>query len=406
VEGKNRPLLAQLPRYQAAKLPIFLASLIITLALLAFFLHGFLFLGYRLDEPYMVTTLLQLIAGALALGLIVAGRIIGGVRVFVVGIFLTIMVEPYVVSQETLAYSLVLLPPGLLAMVITSGLVFALPVSLGLAVLAAVNTAISYSRAAAEAGPLQEWLPELIPVASVLVLMSGLIVFLWVRITRSLLLRANGLVRERELLIQETNHRVKNNLQVITSFLDLQRRESEDSRVSFSLEVAAARIRAVAAVHHALHATGSEGDGELLPFLERLIEAIRESVGERPTEIRLNNEAPGVRIAGAAMVPLALVLNELITNAAQHGASEAGDAEITVTVTEEPETYRFSVKDSGSGFSPEFRAGGGASLGLTLVIALAEEQLEGTVTFGSENGGVVTVAIPRSLFIEPGTATP
>lgn len=399
LDQKNRPLLAQLPRPEAVRLPVLVSSLIITLALLSFFLQGLLVMGYRLREPYMITTLLQLLAGVVAFLSVLDGRIVGGVRIFVVSVFLTLMLEPYVVSDKTFPYSLVLLPPGLLALVVTSGLVFDLPVSVGLAVLAASNTALSYFNALRRPGPLADWLPELIPVVAVLVLMSALIVYLWVRITRGLLQRGSRLLRERELLIQETNHRVKNNLQMITSVLDLQRRESRESQVTYALEVAGARIRAVAAVHQALHVTGSEGDAELIPFLEKLIDAIGESVGERIVAIRLAAAPTPVRIAGRAMVPLALVLNELISNAAQHGHSQAGDTEIEVSVEVTQGEYRFSVQDNGRGFADGFDPRRQASLGLTLVFALAEEQLDGSVTFRSDPGGVVTIGLPQEHFL-------
>ena len=101
------------------------------------------------------------------------------------------------------------------------------------------------------------------------------------------------------------------------------------------------------------------------------------------------------------MVPLALVLNELISNAAQHGASEAGDTEIEVRVEEDEKEYRFSVRDNGTGFAAGFDPHIQANLGLTLVFALAEEQLDGSVTFRSEKGGVVTVGLPQEHFTRP-----
>ncbi|MFP4303004.1 MAG: sensor histidine kinase [Spirochaetaceae bacterium] len=401
MDVKSKPLIAELPTVEPIRLPVLLSAALIAVALLAFFLHGTIVLGYSLGEPYIITTLLQVAGSIVGFGLILVGRMTLGVRLFVLMLFLTVMMEPYVVSSETLVSSLLLLPPRLIALVIASGLVFSLHVSLALAVLASANTAVVCALSAERAAPLSQWILDLIPVASVLVLSSGLILFLWMSITRNLLDRSNALLRQRELLVQETNHRVKNSLQLLTSVLDLQRRETDEQGVAHSLSAAASRIRAVAAVHQALHVTGKESDGELYPFLERLVEALRESLDESRAALRLDAELGAVRIRAAAMVPVALILNELVTNAVQHGLAGVQTPEVRLLVRSRERGYSFTVRDNGRGLPKGFDLKKSTTLGFTLVHALAEEQLEGTLEVSSGLGASVTVTLPRGLFIEP-----
>ena len=401
MDVKNKPFIAQLPEVEKVRLPVLFSAAIIAVALLSFLLHGILVLDHGFDQPYILTTLLQVLGSVAAFGIVLLGRITQGLRLFVVMLFLTVMVEPYVVSSETLVYSLLLLPPGLIALVLTSGLVFGLRVSLLFAFLASANTAATFALSAERLDSLSPWVQELLPVASVLVLSSGLILFLWVSITRTLLNRSDALVRERELLVQETNHRVKNNLQMITSVLDLQRRESEQEQVAEALALAGSRIRAVAAVHQALHVTGKEGDGELYPFLHRLVEALQESLAENDVPLRLEAEEGPVRIRGRAMVPVALVLNELVTNAVQHGLAGVEGPEVRILVETREGAYSFTVHDNGRGLPAGFDPRSQSTLGFTLVQALVEEQLEGSLDYSSGRGASVTVTLPKRLFVQP-----
>ena len=213
--------------------------------------------------------------------------------------------------------------------------------------------------------------------------------------------RRDRLLLSKDAAIREVHHRVKNNLQTISSLLRLQARRVSDPAARVPLLEAERRIRAIALVHEIL----ARDPGEQIPFDEivpALVQLARDAnIGRRSLDIRTVGDA-GELVADVA-TPLAVVIAELLQNAAEHGfavATADGRApvvelsfEATGAATHEP-ALEVTVRDNGSGFPAGFDLEATGSLGLAIVRDLVRSQLGGTIEFANEGGAVVRLHVP------------
>ena len=190
-------------------------------------------------------------------------------------------------------------------------------------------------------------------------------------------------LREKEILLREAYHRVKNNMQVVSSLLSLQARLSGDPRLAETLKASESRIAAMTLVHEALYKAESLATIDLAAYLASLVEMLLDVYGRERAEI--TTELQPVELSTALAVPCGLILNELIANAVRYAAPNGGRARVRVTVrTAGSEVVELSVSDDGPGLAG-LRAGA-AGLGLQLVAGLVENQLDGTHEMSSGPG--------------------
>ncbi|MGW8123544.1 tetratricopeptide repeat-containing sensor histidine kinase [Roseivirga echinicomitans] len=192
---------------------------------------------------------------------------------------------------------------------------------------------------------------------------------------------------EREALLKEIHHRVKNNLQIIASLLYLQSDESENLDVKRLLEEGQGRVRSMALIHQKLY---ENEDLKHIPFddyLKELIGEIKLSFGDLASNIELEVEANDVFFDVDTAVPLGLIINELSTNAFKYAyAKRVGGAVFRVVLKKEGNEYSMTVSDNGSGIPDEvLNATQSSSLGLKLTRMLSD-QLEGKYNFDNSNG--------------------
>jgi len=187
-------------------------------------------------------------------------------------------------------------------------------------------------------------------------------------------------LRQREAMLAETHHRVKNNLQIVASLLNLQSDRESDPAVRAHFLAAGTRIRTLSIVHRHLYQHGDPSVVELRPFLEDVARQALNRMGERNEErIALAVNGPEVLLPADAALPLGLIVNELVGNAATHAFSDGAQGRISVQVDRDPEDdsrMRVTVEDDGSGrgpdaIGPEAEKAGG--LGMRLVRALSRQ---------------------------------
>jgi len=201
------------------------------------------------------------------------------------------------------------------------------------------------------------------------------------------------LLRQKEVLLQEMQHRVANSLQIIASILLLKARTVQSEEIRLHLHDAHQRVMSVATVQQQLQASGLNERIEIGPYLSKLCDSLAKSmVGERrPLSIKV--QATSGRAVSSEAVSLGLIVTELVINALKHAfPSSAETGEILVKYDSEESGWRLSVSDNGAGF------GGGAEvptgLGTSIIGALAQ-QLNATV---QKSGGLqgTTVSIIAS----------
>ncbi len=197
-------------------------------------------------------------------------------------------------------------------------------------------------------------------------------------------------VAERESLIREIHHRVKNNLQLVSSMLSLQMQtlDRTDRRV---LDTARARVNALALAYEQLVRSDRVAPAELNSYLGRLTASLSE-LNER---VSIDLDATSVTVDIDRAIPIALIVNELVTNSMEHGFPEnrSGSVRITVGAVGDEEIV-LTVADNGCGLPPRENAGDRTGLGLQLVRSFAE-QLGGSMSINSDGGVRVELRVPR-----------
>jgi len=193
--------------------------------------------------------------------------------------------------------------------------------------------------------------------------------------------------RSRERLsvaVRETNHRVKNNLQVVAALLDMQRMESTDEKTREALAEIMDQVKGMAAVHDVL---SKEGDGDEIAVDEMLRKVAELSA--RSAGLDVTVETAPCSLDAKKATALALVTNELVLNSSKHGA-ERGFVRLTTNNGE----VSLLVEDDGPGFPAGFAPETHANLGLGLVTTLVQHDLRGRIEFPAHGGNSVEIRFP------------
>jgi PAS domain S-box-containing protein len=172
-------------------------------------------------------------------------------------------------------------------------------------------------------------------------------------------------VAQQQILLQEVHHRVKNNLQIVSSLLQMQLAAATEPVAVAAMRDSALRIQAMAMVHQSLHQDGSLSTVELGDYLARITQGVRRSLAVASP---IAFEADRIQVPIDLAVPLGLIVNELLTNAIKH----AGAAGIGVELRQDRDQMTLVVTDAGPGFAPE-QLHRPVTLGLRMVRALARQ---------------------------------
>lgn len=202
------------------------------------------------------------------------------------------------------------------------------------------------------------------------------------------LLRSLG---EKELMLKEIHHRVKNNLQVVSSLLRLQSETITDAAAIGYLKMSEQRVRSMALIHQQLYRTKDLTKIDFRQYLEELCNYLFFAYDVRRTDIGLNLRVDEIYFAIDTALPCGLIVNELVTNSLKHAFTETKKGEITVSLTKEDGFKNIlMIKDNGSGAEPiDFE--NSTTLGMELVKTLTE-QLEGTIKVNTQNGTEICIS--------------
>jgi PAS domain S-box-containing protein len=206
--------------------------------------------------------------------------------------------------------------------------------------------------------------------------------------------RAEALVKEKELLIREIHHRVKNDINFVRSLLSLQATTSTNQELRSALREAVNRVTVMSHVYERLYLHGDYQRVEAGHLVENLVKELGEST--IPVGVHLGTDCGECLVPTRTAVALGIVANELVTNAAKHAFSELEGGAISVSLTSgAPEEVILQVRDNGSGIPDQVMCDGGYGFGLTVVTALVEQH-DGEISMWNEEGGVVEVRLPAT----------
>jgi two-component sensor histidine kinase len=202
---------------------------------------------------------------------------------------------------------------------------------------------------------------------------------------------------EKDLLLNELYHRVKNNMQIVTSLLDLQAAAVNDPKTLDMLRVVQGRIRAMALVHEKLYEAKDLTRISFGSYAYDLACDLFASYGVDPTRIRLKLDIniDGDVIPVDQAVPCGLIINELLSNSIKHAFPDERTGEVRIELRGEDRSYSLVVADNGVGIPRSFDMSSARSLGVRLVHSLAEQQLNGTIETIADGKTEVRITFPR-----------
>lgn len=192
-------------------------------------------------------------------------------------------------------------------------------------------------------------------------------------------------LREQETLLKEVYHRVKNNLQVIYSLLNLEGYGLQEGAAKDALQNTAARVRAMALVHEKLYRSGSLASISLADYLKDLVQQIKGANADQARHIGIVTDIADLQIGLDSAIPLGLLVNELISNSLKHGFPTAVSGNIRVSLQTAGAALRLTIRDDGIGMPPDFDVQKSGSMGLRLASSLAR-QLGGELLIGPGPG--------------------
>jgi PAS domain S-box-containing protein len=200
-------------------------------------------------------------------------------------------------------------------------------------------------------------------------------------------------LHEKEVLLKEIHHRVKNNLQIISSLLDLQAENVADPRVRAIFEESQHHIQAMALIHESLYQSHDLARLDAADYLGRLSQQLFAAYQGSDARITLKLELERVALEPNRAIPCGLLLNELLSNSLKHAFPHGRMGEIHISLQACSERLTLRVRDTGVGLPEGFDFRHTDTLGLQLVYLLTE-QLGGTITLEQAGGTTFTLIVP------------
>lgn len=207
-------------------------------------------------------------------------------------------------------------------------------------------------------------------------------------------------LNEKELLLREIHHRVKNNMQIISSLLNLQRSYIHDEEAANILQESQGRVKSMALIHEKLYQTSDLARINVEEYIQSLTMNLFHSYTVNPG-IKLSMDVSDLYFNIDTAVPLGLIINELVSNSLKYAFKDRDEGEIRISLLEtaEPGKYLLLIRDDGTGFPHELDFAESHSLGLQLVNTLVN-QLDGEIEMITNGGTTFNIIIHEQKYKE------
>ena len=211
----------------------------------------------------------------------------------------------------------------------------------------------------------------------------------------------HGLLKEKELLLREVQHRVKNNLQVMASLLNLQSGHAQQTETKRALQEAQDRLRTLSLIHQRLDPTPQPVPVNLSEFLEQLAQRLTRSYALVPGQVDLDLRMASLTMSVETATRMGMLLNELLSNCFKHAFPLGRHGRVEVRLWQEPEgDVHLVVADDGPGLAKDFKLEEATTLGFQILLSLTE-QLKGSLTQERGPGCTLHLRFPPPEVMEP-----
>lgn len=204
-------------------------------------------------------------------------------------------------------------------------------------------------------------------------------------------------LREKEVLLREIHHRVKNNLQIISSLLSLQSSRIKDEKYVEMFKESQNRIKTMALIHEKLYQSQDIADIDFEKYVRSLVNGLIYSYGVDTEVITVEMEVEDIPLGIDAVIPCGLIINELVSNALKYAFPPGRKGTVKIVLHSLSDKIQLVVSDDGVGIPEEVDFRTTESLGLRLVTILAEDQLGGKISLDRSNGTAFSIIFQREI---------
>ncbi len=194
-----------------------------------------------------------------------------------------------------------------------------------------------------------------------------------------------ALLKNEEIRKKEIHHRVKNNLQVISSLLFLEAENFKDKEIIEAFLDSRNRVRSMALIHEELYQSGDMSTIDFADYTQNLLNFLKKSYFMESKSIKLHSKIENAYLGMDTAIPLGMIINELVSNSLKHGFPHTSEGNVSVTLGLEGNEFILEISDDGIGFPENINFRQTSSLGLQLVTTLVE-QINGTIELERKEG--------------------
>jgi two-component system response regulator len=202
-------------------------------------------------------------------------------------------------------------------------------------------------------------------------------------------------LREKDLLLKEIHHRVKNNLQIISSLLKMQSSYVDDDWLVEKFRETQNRVMSMSLIHQSFYQSTDLSEIDFDSYVKKLVDNLFNIYGVNQNLIEFEIDTGGNNIGIDTAIPCGLLINEIVSNSLKYAFTEGIRGKISLKVTKKDEHFILKIKDNGKGFTEELETS--KTLGLMLIRMLSE-QIDGKTTLRSDNGTEYEVVIPSKVY--------
>lgn len=205
-------------------------------------------------------------------------------------------------------------------------------------------------------------------------------------------------LKEKNVLLQEIHHRVKNNLAVISGLIQLQIFETEDETVKSTLRESENRIQTMALIHEKLYRSQDLSQISCDSYIGELVDVMRKTIDIRQ-DVEVIKNITDVKLTITQAVPFALLVNEVVTNAFKHAFSEQDEGLIEINISENDDIVHLRIEDNGIGLPEDFTNVRSESLGMNLIRNFIS-QLDAEGGMGNADGAYLDICFTKEEITE------
>jgi len=202
---------------------------------------------------------------------------------------------------------------------------------------------------------------------------------------------------ELETLMKEIHHRVKNNLQIISSLLDIQSMSLTDQQAVEAIKESRNRVQSMAIIHQHLYHEGNIRGIIIDDYIKNLIQNLFSSYNINADKVSLELDIDKLNLDVDTVIPLGLIINELVSNSLKYAFDTVENGIVSISLKEKDDYLELLVKDDGRGFPPELNIHKNHSFGLQMITAFAQK-LKARLDFYNDNGASVSMQIKKFRF--------